>query len=103
MESIAFGHQGGDAVGYRRAPRTEVCHRQSQGIDQRVHVEQSLDLRAAQNKHASQPPDAGHTASDRTTKASTAATHCPGYDTPLLVSQFMRARLTTSAAPARIS
>ncbi|MEU0786506.1 hypothetical protein ABZ341_33630 [Streptomyces sp. NPDC006173] len=54
QKPVAVGDLSGDAVGYRGAARTEVCHRRSQGNDQHVHVEQGLDLRTAQNKHSLQ-------------------------------------------------
>ncbi len=49
----------------RRTDRAEVRHRRGQGVDQRVRESRNSTWRAAQNKHALQPPDPGRPADDR--------------------------------------
>jgi hypothetical protein len=46
-----LGHERGDSIWHRGTSGAQVGHRRSQSIDQRIHIEQRLDLQAIQNEH----------------------------------------------------
>jgi len=55
FEPFTLGDERGDAIRHRGTPAAEVGHRRSQGIDQRIHIGQRLELHTIQNEHSGPP------------------------------------------------